>query len=69
IRGVLRAVVGSKSNHVANLISRTIDSWDTTTLVSKLEEQVGHDLQYIRINGTIVGGLIGVVLYLVGGGW
>lgn len=69
IRGVLRSVVGNKSNHVANLISRTIDSWDTSTLVSKLEEQVGHDLQYIRINGTIVGGLIGVVLYLVGAGW
>lgn len=67
IRGVLRSVVGNKSNHVANLISRTIDSWDTTTIVSKLEEQVGHDLQYIRINGTIVGGLIGVLLYLVGG--
>ncbi len=67
IRGVLRTVVGNKSNHVANLISRTIDSWDTTTLVSKLEEQVGHDLQYIRINGTIVGGLIGVLLYLVSG--
>lgn len=65
IRGVLRAVVGNKSNHVANLIARTIDSWDTTTLVAKLEEQVGYDLQYIRINGTIVGGLVGVVLYLV----
>ena len=69
IRGVLRSVVGNKSNHVANLISRTIDSWDTTTLVSKLEDQVGHDLQYIRINGTVVGGLIGVLLYLVGGEW
>ncbi len=65
IRGVLRAVVGDKSNHVANLIARTIDSWDTTTLVSKLEEQVGYDLQYIRINGTVVGGLVGVLLYLV----
>ena len=31
-----------------------------------LEEQVGNDLQYIRINGTLVGGLVGVVLYLVG---
>jgi uncharacterized membrane-anchored protein YjiN (DUF445 family) len=65
IRGILRAVVGSKSNHVATLIARTIDSWDTSTLVAKLEEQVGYDLQYIRINGTVVGGLVGVCLYLI----
>lgn len=63
IRGVLRAVVGNKSNHVATLIARTIDSWDTATLVEKLEEQVGHDLQFIRINGTVVGGLVGLALY------
>ena len=63
MRGVLRAVVGDKSNHVATLIARTIDSWDTVTLVEKLEEQVGHDLQFIRINGTVVGGLVGLCLY------
>jgi uncharacterized membrane-anchored protein YjiN (DUF445 family) len=33
--------------------------------VSKLEEQVGNDLQYIRINGTIVGGLVGLLLYAI----
>lgn len=65
IRGILRSVLGSRSNHVANLISRTIDSWDTSTLVSKLEEQVGHDLQFIRINGTVVGGLVGLALYFL----
>lgn len=65
IRGILRAVVGSKSNHVATLIARTIDSWDTSTLVAKLEEQVGYDLQYIRINGTVVGGLVGLCLYFI----
>lgn len=65
MRGVLRAAFGEESSHVADLISRTIEGWDTKTLVSKLEEQVGNDLQYIRINGTIVGGLVGLVLYLV----
>ena len=63
IRGVLRAVVGNKSNHVATLIARTIDSWDTATLVEKLEEQVGHDLQFIRINGTLVGSLAGIGIH------
>jgi uncharacterized membrane-anchored protein YjiN (DUF445 family) len=65
MRGVLRAAFGEESSHVSDLISRTIEGWDTKTLVSKLEEQVGNDLQYIRINGTIVGGLVGLVLYLV----
>jgi uncharacterized membrane-anchored protein YjiN (DUF445 family) len=65
IRNVLSTLVGKESTFVADLISKTIDGWDTKTLVGKLEEQVGADLQYIRINGTLVGGLIGVVLYLV----
>jgi uncharacterized membrane-anchored protein YjiN (DUF445 family) len=65
IRNILSTLVGHDSTFVADLISKTIDGWDTKTLVSKLEEQVGADLQYIRINGTIVGGLIGVVLYLL----
>jgi len=65
IRNVLSTLVGKESTFVADLISKTIDGWDTKTLVSKLEEQVGADLQYIRINGTLVGGLIGVVLYML----
>ncbi len=64
---VILAVVGERSTHVADLISRTVDSWDTTTVVSKFEEQVGRDLQYIRINGTLVGGLVGLLLYYLSG--
>lgn len=65
VRNILSTLAGKESVFVADLISKTIDGWDTKTLVGKLEEQVGADLQYIRINGTLVGGLIGVVLYLV----
>ena len=37
--------------------------WDTQTLVDKLELSVGRDLQFIRINGTLVGGLIGLLIF------
>ncbi len=65
MRSVLRSAFGEQSNHVADLIARTIEGWDTKTLVSKLEDQVGNDLQYIRINGTLVGGLVGLFLYYI----
>lgn len=63
VRNVLSALVGNDSRVVADLISRTVDSWDVKTLSEKLEEQVGADLQFIRINGTLVGGIAGVALY------
>ena len=40
-----------------------VENWDTATLVTRLELQVGKDLQYIRINGTIVGGLAGLAIF------
>jgi uncharacterized membrane-anchored protein YjiN (DUF445 family) len=42
-----------------------VRDWDSTTLVEKLELQVGKDLQYIRINGTLVGGLVGLLIFVV----
>jgi uncharacterized membrane-anchored protein YjiN (DUF445 family) len=46
-----------------NLITETIRSWDAATVVEKLEQNVGPDLQYIRINGTVIGGLIGLCIH------
>jgi uncharacterized membrane-anchored protein YjiN (DUF445 family) len=48
---------------VARLISETVASWDAATVVDKIEAGVGRDLQYIRLNGTLIGGLIGVALH------
>jgi len=45
-------------------IERVVRDWDSTTLVDRLELQVGKDLQYIRINGTLVGGLVGLLIFL-----
>jgi uncharacterized membrane-anchored protein YjiN (DUF445 family) len=38
--------------------------WDSTTPVNRIELQVGTDLQHIRINGTLVGGLVGLILFI-----
>jgi uncharacterized membrane-anchored protein YjiN (DUF445 family) len=46
-------------------IAETVKNWDSTEMSHQVELNIGKDLQYIRINGTVVGGLIGVVLYLL----
>ena len=43
----------------------TIRGWDAATLTGRLENTVGRDLQYIRVNGTLVGGLVGVAIHTV----
>jgi uncharacterized membrane-anchored protein YjiN (DUF445 family) len=45
-------------------IERVVHNWDSATLVDRLELQVGKDLQYIRINGTLVGGLVGLLIFI-----
>ncbi len=50
---------------IIGLVRRVIRSWDADTISRKFELHVGRDLQYIRINGTIVGGLVGLVLHTV----
>jgi len=52
-------------HQVSGLARRVVMSWDQRSLVDRLELQVGRDLQFIRINGTLVGGLIGLLLQLL----
>lgn len=52
-------------DQIGTFISGVVARWDTRTVVEKLELQVGKDLQYIRINGTLVGGLVGLLIHLV----
>ena len=58
-------VVDQYRPEVAALIARTVEGWDATDASRKIEVQIGRDLQFIRINGTLVGGLVGLLLYLV----
>ncbi len=50
-------------DEVSGLIATTVQRWDTGETAERLELQVGKDLQFIRINGTLVGGLAGLILY------
>ncbi len=62
-RALLTALALSQRRQIAGLARRVVLSWDTETLVRRLEHPVGRDLQFIRINGTLVGGLVGVCLH------
>jgi uncharacterized membrane-anchored protein YjiN (DUF445 family) len=58
-------IVDHYRGEVAELISGTVAKWDAKATSERIELQVGRDLQFIRINGTIVGGLAGLVIYSV----
>jgi uncharacterized membrane-anchored protein YjiN (DUF445 family) len=58
-----RAMAVDLRDTIATHISATVKQWDDAELVRELELSVGSDLQYIRLNGTVVGGLIGLVLH------
>ena len=55
-----------KNTHqFGNLISSTVGNWEGKELSDKLELEVGKDLQFIRVNGTLVGGLVGLIIYTI----
>ena len=64
-----RVAVGTAARYgdsIVSLVSETVRSWDARTITGRLENAVGRDLQYIRINGTLVGGLVGLTLHSLG---
>jgi uncharacterized membrane-anchored protein YjiN (DUF445 family) len=60
-RGAAPEFAGFLTRHIAD----TVKNWDSREMSAQVELNIGKDLQYIRINGTVVGGMIGVVLYLL----
>lgn len=63
-KNIYQFVLRNKSQ-VNTLISNTIGNWHGRELSEKLELEVGKDLQFIRINGTLVGGLVGLIIYIL----
>jgi uncharacterized membrane-anchored protein YjiN (DUF445 family) len=65
IRSFATEAIVNRREVIASLVERVIKKWDADTVSHKFELYVGRDLQYIRINGTLVGGMVGLVLHMV----
>jgi uncharacterized membrane-anchored protein YjiN (DUF445 family) len=65
LEGVAVHVVSNYRREITTLITDTVERWDATETSRKIELQVGRDLQFIRINGTVVGALAGLAIHTV----
>ncbi len=63
--GVIGRLLPAAQGQLSDFIAAVVEHWDTPTLVRRLELRVGRDLQYVRINGTLVGFLVGGLVYAV----
>jgi uncharacterized membrane-anchored protein YjiN (DUF445 family) len=64
-----RTAVGVATRYggqIVQLVSETVRRWDARTVTDRIENAVGRDLQFIRVNGTLVGGLVGVTIHFIG---
>lgn len=57
--------ITSHHHAIGGLIQRVIDAWDSEQLSRELELNLGRDLQYIRLNGTFIGGFVGLLIHMV----
>src|SRR3979411_2383518 len=62
---VLRSFIADQKSRVSSFISDQVKAWDMGQLISLIEINIGKDLQYIRFNGSLIGGLAGLTLYTV----
>ncbi len=63
--GLIVDVIEQHRHEVADLIAQTVARWDAEATSRRMELAVGRDLQFVRINGTLVGGLVGLLIYAV----
>lgn len=64
-RRTIVGIVNRYGDQIVRLVSETVERWDAKTITDRVENAVGRDLQYIRINGTLVGGLVGLTLHAI----
>ncbi len=63
IRVATRRTLSAQRQAIGGFVAQVVAGWDARGVTDRLELQVGRDLQYIRINGTLVGGLVGLTIY------
>ena len=62
-QGIVSGFLPAAQAQLADFIAEVVDRWDSSTLVDRLELRLGPDLQFVRINGTLVGFVVGGVVY------
>jgi uncharacterized membrane-anchored protein YjiN (DUF445 family) len=65
LTNLVSSVLEEQRHEVSELIASTVRSWDPEMASRRIELAVGRDLQFIRLNGTLVGGLAGLVIYTI----
>jgi uncharacterized membrane-anchored protein YjiN (DUF445 family) len=65
VQGLVEDLAGRHSDKIAEMVATTIQEWSIAHMVDTIEREVGKDLQFIRINGTVVGGLVGLLLHAI----
>ena len=65
LRKELMNILRENRDWISSHISQVVKGWDKDQVAGILEVEVGKDLQFIRINGTLVGGMVGLLLYLI----
>ena len=63
VRVAARRTLSSQRQAIGGFVAQVVAGWDAAGVADRLELQVGRDLQYIRINGTLVGGLVGLAIF------
>ncbi|MGA9867088.1 MAG: DUF445 domain-containing protein, partial [Acetobacteraceae bacterium] len=63
--GIVRRLLPAAQSRIADFIATVVGHWDTATITERLELRIGKDLQFVRVNGTLVGFLVGGALYAV----
>jgi uncharacterized membrane-anchored protein YjiN (DUF445 family) len=65
LQQVLLSIIINRKSEITAIISDTVKKWDADTMSDRVELYIGRDLQFIRINGTLVGGLVGLIIHSI----